>query len=89
MDHAKANHRHGAQVVLGNGEHEMNLTKDWMVMGWRERILNLITRPFGWDVHVERWHGWTDFKRWDLGVQRDDLETRVFIGPLFIGLDRL
>ncbi len=47
----------------------MNLTKDWIAMSWPQRLLNLLTRPFGWDVHIER-HG---MATWQWGLDRPEM----------------
>ncbi len=46
----------------------MNLTKDWIAMSWPQRLLNLCTRPFGWDVIIER-HG---LATWQWGLDRPE-----------------
>lgn len=88
MDHTKANHGHGAHVVLGNGEREMNLTKDWIRMGWDQRIINLFTRPFGWDVIAERHR----MDAWQWGLDRPTEELNYYdlwVGPFQISFYRM
>jgi hypothetical protein len=70
----------------------MNVFAMWGSMNNTERLVNLITRPFGLDIVVERHCGWLDLKNYDLSMEHRTSELdevwEFWVGPLNVLIGR-